>query len=183
MAPIPTAGTCTLMRFFATVALVATQLMASSDAFAADVVLTMNSYGPVEIGMPVAQAHKLLTKLGRKNLPSPRGVAKVGCGRYQASPELTFMTEDQKIVRIETHEPNVVTPSGLRIGSSLDKVRRSLGSRIEDVQQHGSDNAADRSIVLVSGDKQFAIRVDGNQVAAGLFVGAEHAIRSAEGCS
>ncbi|WP_168562867.1 hypothetical protein [Rhizobacter sp. SG703] len=171
------------MRFFATVALVATQLMASSDAFAADLVLTMNSYGPVQIGMPVAQAHKLLTKLGRKNLPSPRGVAKVGCGRYQASPELTFMTEDQKIVRIETHEPNVVTPSGLRIGSSLDKVRRSLGSRIEDVQQHGSDNAADRSIVLVSGDKQFAIRVDGNQVAAGLFVGAEHAIRSAEGCS
>jgi len=93
------------------------------------------------------------------------------------------MTEDQKIVRIETREPNVVTPSGLRIGSSLDRVRRSLGSRIEEVQQHGSDNASDRSIVLVSGDKQFAIRVDGNQVAAGLFVGVEHAIWSAERCS
>jgi hypothetical protein len=172
------------MRVFAISAFVAAQLlMASSGAFAADVVLTMNSYGPVQIGMPVAQAHQLLAKLGRKNLPSPRSVAKTGCDYYQASPELKFMTEDRKIVRIETHEANVVTPSGLRVGSSLDRVRRSLGSRIEDVQQHYSDDAADRSIVLVSGDKQFAIRVDGNQSVTEMYAGAEHAIRFVEGCS
>ena len=171
------------MRVFATLAFVAAQLIASTTASAADLVLTMNSYGPVQIGMPVARAHQLLVKLGRKNLPSPRGVAKVGCDYYEAAPDLKFMTEDQKIVRIETSEPNVVTPSGLRVGSSLDKVRRTLGSRIEESQQHYSDDAEDRTIVLVSGDKQFAIRVDGKQAVAEMFVGAERAIRYVEGCS
>ncbi|WP_457332297.1 hypothetical protein [Rhizobacter sp. P5_C2] len=171
------------MRVFATLAFVAAQLIASTGASAADTVLTMNSYGPVQVGMPISQAHQLLTKLGRKNLPSPRGVAKVGCDFYQASADLQFMTEDQKIVRIETREPDVVTPSGIRVGSSLDRVRRSFGSRIEEVQQHRSADAGDRSIVLVSGDKQFAIRVDGKQAVDELFVGAEPAIRRAEGCS
>jgi hypothetical protein len=171
------------MRIFTLSALVAAQLIASSSAFAADVVLTMNSYGPVQIGMPIAQAHQLLTKLGRKNLPNPKGVAKVGCGYYGVSEELRFMTEDQKIVRIETRESNVVTPSGIRVGSSLDRVRRSLGSRIEEGQQRGSNDPGNRSIVLVSGDQQFAIRVDGNQAVAEILVGAEHAIRAAPSCS
>jgi hypothetical protein len=171
------------MRVLATLAFVAAQLIASTAAVAADTVLTMNSYGPVQVGMPIAQAYQLLTKLGRKNLPSSRSVAKVGCDHYQASPDLKFITEDRKIVRIETRETNVVTPSGLRVGSSLDRVRRSLGSRIEEVQQHASADAEGRSIVLVSGDGQFAIRVDGKQAVDTLFVGAEHAIRRAEGCS
>lgn len=171
------------MRILALSTLVAAPLLVASSAFAADLVLTMNSYGPVQIGMPIAQAHQLLTKLGRKNLPNPKGVAKVGCSYYSASEELRFMTEDQKIVRIETRESNVVTPSGIRVGSSLDKVRRSLGSRIEEGQQHASNDPNNRSIVLVSGDKQFAIRVDGNQAVAEIFAGAEHAIRAAPACS
>jgi hypothetical protein len=171
------------MKILALSALVAAQLIVSSDAVAADLVLTMNSYGPVQIGMPIAQAHQLLTKLGRKNLPNPKGVAKVGCSHYSVSEELRFMTEDQKIVRIETRESNVVTPSGIRVGASLDKVRRSLGSRIEEAQQHASNDPNNRSIVLVSGDKQFAIRVDGNQSVAEIFAGAEHAIRSGPACS
>jgi hypothetical protein len=157
--------------------------MASPDAFAADLVLTMNSYGPVQIGMPIAQAHKLLTQLGRKNLPSPRGVAKVGCGGYEVSPELHFLTEDQKIVRIDTREADVVTPSGIRVGTSLERVRRTLGSRIEETQQHYSDDANDRTIVLVSGDKQYGFRVDGNRVVVQMYAGAEYAVRLEEGCS
>ena len=171
------------MKILALSALVAAQWVASSSAFAADLVLTMNSYGPVQIGMPIAQAHQLLTKLGRKNLPNPKGVAKVGCSYYSVSEELRFMTEDQKIVRIETRESNVVTPSGIRVGSSLDKVRRSLGSRIEEAQQHASSDPSNRTIVLVSGDRQFAIRVDGNQAVAEIFAGAERAIRSGPACS
>lgn len=171
------------MKLFALSALLAAQLIASSDAFAADVILTMNSYGPVQIGMPIAQARQVLAKLGRKNLPDAKGVAKVGCSSYSVSEELRFMTENRKIVRIETREPNVVTPSGIRVGTSLDKVRRSLGSRIEEAPQQAASDPNNRSIVLVSGDRQFAIRVDGNQAVAAIFVGAEPAIRSGQACS
>ena len=170
------------MRVFATLAFVAAQLLASTGAFAADTVLTMNAYGPIQVGMTIEQAHQQLIKLGRKNLPNPRGLPKLGCAYYRASEDLKFMTEDRKIVRIETREANVVTPSGLRIGSSLDKVRRTLGSRIDDSQQKYSTDAADRSIVLVSGDKQFAIRVDGKEAVHEMFVGTEHAIWYVEGC-
>lgn len=170
------------MRVFATLAFVAAQSLASTGAFASDTVLTMNSYGPIQVGMSVEQAHRQLVRLGRKNLPNPRDVAPVGCAYYMASEDLRFMTEDRKIVRIETREANVVTPSGLRIGSSLDRVRRSLGSRIVDTPQKYATDAADRSIVLVSGDRQFAIRVDGREAVQEMFVGTADAIGHVERC-
>jgi len=170
------------MKILSLLALAAAQL-ASQAAHAADVVLTMNSYGPIRVGMPVAEVHQQLLKLGRKQLPKPGKTSKTGCDYYQASEQLRFMTEDGKVVRIETREPNVVTPSGIKVGSSLDRVRKAFGSRIEDEQQKYSDDPKDRTIVLVAGDRQSAIRVEGNQVVSEIYVGAEHAIRYVEGCS
>jgi len=169
------------MKLLPLLAIIAAQAAAPS-AQAADIVLTMNSYGPVRVGMPVAEVHQQLLKLGRKQLPRPGKTSKAGCGYYQASSLLRFMTEDGKVVRIETREPDVVTPSGIRVGSSLDRVRKAFGSRIEDSQQKDSHDPNDRSIVLVAGDRQSAIRVEGNQVVSGIYVGAEHAIRGVEGC-
>lgn len=170
------------MKFLPLLVLLAAAQLASQAARAADVVLTMNSYGPIRVGMPVAEVHRQLLKLGRKQLPKPGKTSKTGCDSYQASPQLRFMTEDGKVVRIETREPDVVTPSGIRIGSSLDRVRKAFGSRIEDEPQKHSGDPKDRSIVLVAGDRQSAIRVDGNQAVSAIYVGAEHAIRDVEGC-
>lgn len=158
-------------------------LAALSQAHAADVVLTMESYGPVRVGMTVAEVHEQLLKLGRKHLPNPRKTAKKGCDHYQASERLSFMTEDGRVVRIETSEPEAVTPSGIRVGSSIEKVRRAFGSRIEDMQQKYSENEAERTIVLVSGDKRFAIRVEAGATVTEIYAGAEHAIRYVEGCA
>lgn len=148
-----------------------------------DVVLTMNSYGPIHIGMQVAEARRLLVKLGRKNLPGTSKVAKEECDHYQASNDLSFMVEHGRIVRIETREQNVVTPSGIRVGTSLERVRKVFGSRAEDFRQHYSDDENDHTIVLVSGDKRFAIRVEGNQTVSEMYVGDEGYIRYAEGCA
>lgn len=171
------------MRVFALQAFVIAALtMSLPSASAADVVVTMNSYGPIHVGMTVAEAHEQLRKLGRKNLPSPRSVPQTGCAYYRASDDLKFMTEDRRIVRIETREASVVTPSGLRVGSSLDKVRRTLGSRIVESQQKYATDPAERSIVLVSGDRKFAIRVEGKDAVGEIFVGSEPAIWLVEGC-
>lgn len=148
-----------------------------------DVVLTMNSYGPIHIGMQVAEARRLLVKLGRKDPPGTSKVAREECDHYQASNDLRFMVERGKIVRIETRERNVVTPSGIRVGMSLERVRTAFGSRAEDFRQHYSEDENDRTIVLVSSDKRFAIRVEGNQTVSEMYAGDEGYIRYAEGCA
>lgn len=163
----------------ATLATLATSLQAQE----AEVILTMNAYGPVQIGMPLAEARRMLVKLGRKNLPAATSLAKTGCARYRVSDELQFLVEDGKLVRIETRERHVVTPSGIKIGTPVEKVRRALGSRVEETQRQQSNDANDRSIVLLSGDKRFAIRVEANSVVTEIDAGAAHAIRAVEGCS
>lgn len=169
------------MRLFASALLLAATL-ASPAAQAADVVLTMNSYGAIRVGMPVAEVQRELRKLGHKKLPKPGRVAKTGCSRYDASKDLGFLMENGKVVRIETREANVVTPSGLRIGSSLERVRHALGSRIEDTPHPSATEPEARSIVLISGDEQFAIRVEAAQRVTELYAGAAGAIRSPKTC-
>lgn len=154
-----------------------------SPPTAADVILTMNAYGPIQIGTPVAEVRRQLVQMGRKDLPSLAKVAKKGCSYFYASQELQFMVNDGKIVRIETTEKNVVTPSGIRVGSSLEKVRHALGSRLEEMQQHYAEDARMRTLILQSGDGKYAIRVDGGPSVDELFAGASHAIRYVEGCA
>jgi hypothetical protein len=110
-------------------------------------------------------------------------VSKTDCDYYYASKELSFMVKGGKVVRIQTREKNIVTPSGIRVGTTLERVRKAFGPRLEDTKQYSSDGANDRTIVLVSGDKRFAIRVDGNQDVYEIYAGDEGYIRYAEGCA
>jgi len=157
--------------------------VATVPAHASDIVLTMNAYENIRIGMPLAEVHRLLQKQGRAPLPSPVKTAKKGCGWYTVSNELRFMTQDGKLVRIETAEPNVVTPSGIRVGTSLEKVRHALGSRVEETAQPRSKDPGDRSLVLVSGDREYAIRVDANRQVTRLVVGTAQAVQPHGACS
>jgi hypothetical protein len=171
------------MKPFVPLALLATLLALALPTRAADTVLTMDAYGPIKIGMTVDEVHRLLQKMGRRQLPNPKKTPKKGCSRYEASAQLKFMALDGKIVRIETREPDVVTPSGLRIGTSIERVRRTLGSRLDDRQQPGADDPKARTLVLESGDRQFAIRVEAHETVQQLYAGAQHAIRHVEGCA
>lgn len=149
---------------------------------AADVLLTMDAYGPVRIGMDVREVRDKLKIMGRKNLPDPSRVARSGCDYYSPSRELSFMTSDRRIVRIETSEPNVVTPSGIRVGALASKARALFGSRLEDERQHyGHDK--DRTLILVSGNGRFAMRFEADDRIGQIYAGFEHAIRFVEGCS
>jgi hypothetical protein len=158
-------------------------LASSPCAREPDVVVTMNSYGPIQTGMPIAEVRRVLARLGRKNLPDTSRIARTGCDHYHASPELQFMVDEGKIVRMETREKHVVTPSGTRIGTPVEKARQVLGSRIEETQQHYSEDVNDRAMVLTSGNGQFAIRIEANQAVAEIYVGAQDAIRYVEGCA
>jgi len=143
----------------------------------------MNSYGPVRIGMPVTAVHAELKALGRKNLPSPANVAKTGCDYYAASESLQFMIQDGRVVRIETSEKNVVTPSGIRIGDPIAKVRKVFRDRLSDTQQHYSDDALDRTLIVFSSDRKLAMRFEASAAVTEIYAGNEDSIHYVEGCS
>ena len=151
-------------------------------ALAKDVLLTMSAYGPVRIGMPVGEAHRLLRQTGRKHLPDPAKTARTGCDYFVASKRLSFMVQDGKIVRIETSEANVVTPFGIRVGSSIQVARRALGPRMaEDRQFYGRDE--DRSLVLIGRDQRFAMRFEATERVGEILAGEASVIHRVEGCS
>ena len=151
-------------------------------ACAADVLLTMNSYGSIRIGMNVDDAYRELKKMGREKLARPDKVESVGCGYYIPYAGLAFMTEKRRIVRIETQETDVVTPSGIRVGDSISKVRAKFGSRLTDSKQFYSDNPEDRTLVVVANDGKTAMRFEADRNVTDIYAGYENAIHFVEGC-
>ncbi|GAA0752913.1 hypothetical protein LRH25_26185 [Ideonella azotifigens] len=62
-------------------------------------------------------------------------------------------------------------------------MRRALGSRAEDLQAAHAADVNERSILLTSGDKRFAIRVETNVSVTEIQVGTEPAVRQPGGCA
>jgi hypothetical protein len=152
---------------------------------AEDLLITMNSYGSVALGMTVEEAYK---KLG---LSFPAGFMESDpdaevCNYYHPTKDLSFKTEGRipKIVRIETTNPEAVTPSGIRVGDPISKVKQLLGDRLSDKQQHYSDDPKYRTLVIVSKNGKLAMRfeVNGGFVAE-IYSGYERHIHYVEGCS
>lgn len=151
----------------------------SRMAIASDVMLTMNSYGPVKIGMTADEAFTHLRSIGQANKPN------VGedCDYYDATPGVSFMLNHKSIVRIEVSSEEVVTPSGIRVGDSISELKKVFGSRLDDQPNH-YDIPAARTIKLFSNDKKIAMRFEvyENKIQE-IYSGYEHSIHYVEGCS
>jgi len=145
----------------------------------ADVSLTMNSYGPVRIGMTAQDAYEHLRSLGQPQEPN---VAR-GCDYYYPMPGVSFMLDDEKIVRIEIQSEEAVTPSGIRVGDSISKLKATFGDRLDDWPHH-YDGPEARSIKLFSQDGTIAMRFEvySDRIRE-IYSGYEHSIHYVEGCS
>jgi hypothetical protein len=76
--------------------------------------LTLRGFGPVQIGMTIAQAQQVTGQ--RFNQISSGG--EPSCLYYQtnAVEKVSFMVTEGRISRIDVDNPNITTPSGARIG-------------------------------------------------------------------
>ena len=155
------------------------------SAFAEDIPISMKKFGLVSVGMKVENAYR---KLG---LPFPAGYTEsdpgaTECNYYHPTNELSFKVKGAvpQIMRIETSDKRAVTPSGIRVGDPISKVKKLLQSKLSDSMQHYSDDPNDRTLVLVSNDGKFAMRFE---VTAGvvteIYLGYESHIHYVEGCS
>ncbi len=154
-------------------------LLAPGFVLASDVWLTMNSYGPVKIGMTVDEAYTSLRSLGQVQEPD----VSEGCDYYYPMAGLSFMLDNNRIVRIETSSNEAVTPSGIRVGDSLSKLNKTFGNRLDD-QPHHYEGPEARTIKLFSKDRSIAMRFEvfkGHIVE--IYSGYEHSIHYVEGCA
>ena len=153
--------------------------LVSNLAIASDIKLTMNSYGPVKIGMTADEAFKKLLSSGQAKKPNVGAY----CDYYHATPGVSFMLNNKKIVRIEISSKEAVTPSGIRVGDSISKLKKTFGSRLDD-QPHHYDGPEARTIKLFSKDRKIAMRFEvyENKILE-IYSGYEHSIHYVEGCS
>jgi hypothetical protein len=88
--------------------------------------LSFDGYGPIRVGMTVAEALKA-AKLTLEEDEPPPGVARGGACYYVENlaklPGVTFMVEDGKITRIEAGSP-IVAPGGGREGMTEAQIKK-----------------------------------------------------------
>ena len=150
---------------------------ACGTAMAAEVQLTMERYGPVQIGMTVTDAYAELKQLKGKAVANPKEVAKEGCDYYRPFAGLAFMTQGAAIVRIETTDSEAVTPFDIRVGDPTSKVRARFGQRLkEDAQRPGT-------LIVLSLDGKTAMRFEGGEQVKEILAGYKYAINHSKSCS
>ena len=113
--------------------------LASASATAADQTLTFAGLEPVRIGMTVPDAERALgAKL--KPLDKGDGISRDVCWLTEradgASPWLTYMVQNGRIVRIDIWQdtadaPAVATDAGVRIGTTEASILEKYGARLQ----------------------------------------------------
>lgn len=152
-------------------------ILASGLASAAEVQLTMEWYGPVQIGMTVTDAYAELKQLKGKAVAAPKDVAKEGCDYYHPFAGLAFMTQGATIVRIETSDAEAVTPFDIRVGDPVAKVRARFGQRLKEEPQRPG------TLIVLSLDGKTAMRFEAGEQVKEIYAGYKHAINRSKGCS
>jgi len=144
---------------------------------AAEIQLTMERYGPVQIGMTVNEAYAELKQLKGKGIATPKEVAKEGCDYYRPFAGLAFLTQGATIVRIETSDAEAVTPFDVRVGDPVAKVRARFGQRLKEDAQHPG------TLIVLSLDGKTAMRFEAGEQVKEILAGYKYAINHNKGCS
>ena len=159
--------------------------VAEISAIAGDTVITTNSYGPIQLYTSASDAYDMLRTIQKKGVARPhKNISDEECSNYVPWKGLVFMTQFGTVVRISTTERNVVTPSGIRVGDPIEKVRSTFNGRHKEYEQRYSVNwDRDRTIVVFSRDRESAMRFDASEVVEQIFVGGKETVERIEGCS
>jgi hypothetical protein len=155
---------------------------ATASAAAEDWRVTTAGYGPVKIGMSVAEAS---AALGVK-LVSDGPVDNPECHYLRPEPAvegLWFMISNDRVVRVEVNAPGITTRSGLGVGDAESRVKDTLGAAVE-VTPH-KYVAPDGSYLTVwSANHKAAVRFETLQgKVTSFYAGRVPEVEYVEGCS
>jgi hypothetical protein len=146
--------------------------------------ISAEGYGPVRVGMTVAEASAALGEALTDNGPEISD----GCQTYHGSPESTalegtyFMTQDGRIARVSTVSPAPSTAENIHVGSTDAEVRTAYTGVIEEPAHY--DDPPAHSLIVWRTPNEAGIRFEINAegVVTAIHAGND-AILLAEGCA
>jgi hypothetical protein len=151
-------------------------------ASAEDWRVTTAGYGPVKIGMSLAEAAKAL---GVK-LVSDGPINDPTCHYKRPEPAvegLWFMISNDHVVRVDVNAPGITTRSGLGIGDSEDRVKEVFGSAVE-VTPHKYLAPDGDYLTIWSSDHKSAVRFETlHGKVTSFYGGRAPEVENVEGCS
>ncbi|MEZ5830670.1 MAG: hypothetical protein R3D05_05785 [Dongiaceae bacterium] len=143
--------------------------------------ITTSGYGPVKIGMGVAEASHAL---GRK-LVAEGPVDNPDCHYLRPEPAvegLWFMVSKDRVVRIEINAPGITTKSGLGVGDSEARVKKLLPSAEITPHKYVAPNG--NYLTIWTSDHKAAVRFETLEgKVTSFYAGRVPEVEYVEGCS
>ena len=144
-------------------------------------VVQLDGVGPVRIGMSLAQLNAALHE--RFRLPTDK--TEQGCFyvKPKSHPQLAFMIEDGKLVRVDVDKPGISTEEGVHVGDSQAHAQQVYGAKakVEPSQYTGEEGG--RYLTVRSPDGHSGIRFETEKGKITTFyAGTYTAIQYVEGC-
>lgn len=142
---------------------------------------TTAGWGPVRVGMPVAEVSAALS--GAFRLAEGFKVTD-GCQYWFAPPvtDIRFMVEEGRVVRIETRHSRYATVSGVRVGDTEVSARRVYAGRAV-IKPHKYSTTGHYLVVSTQdGRRAVVVETDDGRVVQ-IRTGQQPAVEYVEGCS
>jgi hypothetical protein len=142
--------------------------------------LRLNGIGPVRIGMTLDQLNSALSE----NFKRPKESEDQSCFYVEprAHPQIAFMIEDGRVVRIDVSGPGIRTDKGAQIGDSEQRVKDLYGPTMG-VEPHFYDyEIGSHYLYFESSDNAIRFETEGGKVFV-FYAGRSSAVSYVEGCS
>lgn len=157
-------------------------MLSAVSSFANDMQATMNSIGPVKVGMTIAEAEGALN---RKLVAEESFDSIDGCLYYGAGPEMpgvAFMSINGVILRYDVFGHSARTLSGVAVGDAVERVFEIYGAKL-DVTPHYYSGPEESYLTIWSKDRKSAIRFETSSGKIQSFYGGNsRQVQYVEGC-
>ncbi|MGA2235151.1 MAG: hypothetical protein ABSG23_06730 [Terriglobales bacterium] len=139
-------------------------------------IVRQDGIGPVKIGMSLSQLNAAL----HEKFATPENREDQGCFYVTATkhPQVSFMIENRRLVRLDVDKSGVATTEGVQVGDSEERVKQVYGPRLKVEPHHYTDG---HYLTLRNGDYGIRFETDQGKVST-FYAGTFETIQYIEGC-
>lgn len=141
--------------------------------------LRLDGIGPVTIGMTLPQLNTAL----REHFSAPDDDSACFYVEPKSHPQVSFMMEDGKLVRVDVNKVGVATSRGIRIGDTEARVKDAYGAKLAVEPSQYSGDVGGHYLTFRSPDQRYGVRFETEKGKVTTFyAGKYEAVQYVEGC-